>query len=517
MLCMASNCDNQDVSALFEVRLTSDSPTVTEVFAQPYVGRIALDYGVVNDGVTDATITLRAQMQTDGNADAAVCEAFERQTPLSLEASPPEDGDAPQFPSRWRDQDQVYIVTLPEADEAFEGYLEFVISDTGTYRFYSDSGSASLSILTTEGAELSPVSGDGTLESCEGVGQVTTYALNTGTYAVRVESDISPVALYVEEACDSQRTVPRTCPGSVSQITAVSEPVNVAPGGKVAGRVGFDELGIGDITVVELTCSSPECDVRVELFFVIEQLDCRSTRDCRNSESCSEEGYCLRTAGGCAAARGARSATMAALLLGLILLRRRRLKRRSSHRAMWAGVLIGVVLTALPQPDAQAEPIGAQVYFQPGLSTQGFTGNVGRYSSGSIGVHATQGVQVGLLGAYLTLGTDYFLTNQPPPPFTRGLQTFLIAAGPRVAFGIDPMRVFVGVEYAHLGILSNSLTRFSGDRLHFSGIGTNLALRYEGLLPLYVEPQIQARWFTNVQETTFGYGFVFAVGMAGGI
>jgi hypothetical protein len=164
---------------------------------------------------------------------------------------------------------------------------------------------------------------------------------------------------------------------------------------------------------------------------------------------------------------------------------------------------------------AFAAPPRAQVYVQPGVQTLRFTGDVGQYASAGLGLVATQGVQSGAFGAYLSIGTDYYLTNQPPPPYTRGLQTFSVSTGLRFALPVEVVRPLIGLEYTSLGVSSNALTRFTGDALHFNGIGANLAARWEGVMPLYVEASVTTRVFPDMDRATVQWGFGLAVGIAG--
>ncbi len=177
------------------------------------------------------------------------------------------------------------------------------------------------------------------------------------------------------------------------------------------------------------------------------------------------------------------------------------------------GILIaGSLCAAAPLLAADLRP---QVFFQPGVSTNRFTGDVGRFSSGSVGVHATQGVQFGSLGAHLTLGTDYYLTNQPPPPYTRGLQTFSVSPGLRFALPVETVRPIIGVEYTNLGVVSNALNRFTGNRLNYNAIGTSVAARWESFMPLFFELGFSARYFVDMRNPTASYRFSLSIGLAG--
>ena len=172
------------------------------------------------------------------------------------------------------------------------------------------------------------------------------------------------------------------------------------------------------------------------------------------------------------------------------------------------------VLMVAPR-GAHAAPPRAQVYVQPGVQTLRFTGDVGQYASGGLGLLATQGVQSGAFGAYLSIGTDYYLTNQPPPPYTRGLQTFSVSTGLRFALPLEVVRPLIGIEYTSLGVSSNALTRFTGDALHFNGVGANIAARWEGLMPIYVEASVTTRVFPDMDRATVQWGFGLAIGIAG--
>lgn len=177
-------------------------------------------------------------------------------------------------------------------------------------------------------------------------------------------------------------------------------------------------------------------------------------------------------------------------------------------------VLLGVLASTAARP---APAQSTTVYFQPGVSTTSYTGDVGRYASGSLGVVVTQGVQFGPLGAFVSLGTDFHLTNQPPPPYTRGLQTFTIATGLRLEFPLRPFAPILGVEYANLGVVSNTLNRFTGDRLSFNAVGGHVAGRWHFLDPLYVEAQVGARYYVDMRAPTAGIGGVVAIGLSGTI
>lgn len=178
-----------------------------------------------------------------------------------------------------------------------------------------------------------------------------------------------------------------------------------------------------------------------------------------------------------------------------------------------AAVALLCALSAAPS-EAQTR---ASVYFQPGITSHHFTGQVGRYASGSVGVGATQGIQLGLFGTYLAVGTDFHLTNQPPPPYSRGLRTFAISTGIRVMPRMDPLQPFGVVEYTNLGIASNTLVRYTGDRSNFNAIGGGLGVRWRPLAPFHVEAQFNTRYYVDMRSPTASFGGIIAFGLSGDI
>ena len=177
--------------------------------------------------------------------------------------------------------------------------------------------------------------------------------------------------------------------------------------------------------------------------------------------------------------------------------------------------IVLILALGLLSTGSAAAQNGPSVYFQPGVTSNHFTGDVGRYASGSIGIAAMQGIQFGLMGAYLALGTDFHLTNQPPPPYSRGLQTFTIATGLRIAPQIAPVRPMFGIEYANLGVVSNTLNRFTGNRLGFNAIGANAAARWRFMPPFYVEAQANVRYFVDMRSPVASIGGGIYLGLSG--
>ena len=505
---LGGTCDNQDISGQFFLGLDGSSARVVQAYEQPYVGRVSIDYGLTNTGATDATYELAVQAQTSGATDAPACEQSTKlPRERSLAAVDAElalvDGAQPEL---LRARDRLQRFTVPTGGR---GAFAVRVLNESAYRIYLGDADAELIVLQGED-RVDPVGAGVDLSSCpQTLAQFAEFVLVEGTFLVVADTDQATLDVYIEEACTATRTVPRTCPGTASDVYSTG-PLEVPAGGFLSGRIDSLGLGIGDLSVVEFACGSADCEGDVELFYVIEQLECRSSSDCRGSGSCSELGYCLSSSSGCSAggARRAGQSTIPALLLlvALVLCRGRRL-----HRMVLTASLS--LLAFAPSLEA-AEP-RRHVYVQPTIVSHQFTGQVGRFASAGVGLHATQGVQLGWLGAHVSIGADYYLTNQPPPPYTRGLQTVLIAAGARVAFPVEVVRPIMWVEYASLGVSSNALNRFTGNALHYHGVGAGLAARFESAMPLYLEGQFTGRLFPGMREPTVQWGIGLAIGVAG--
>jgi hypothetical protein len=177
--------------------------------------------------------------------------------------------------------------------------------------------------------------------------------------------------------------------------------------------------------------------------------------------------------------------------------------------------LLVMALVLLAATPGFADESRAEVYTQAGLSTASLTGTLGRYTSGSIGFVAAQGVLFGAFGFEVSLESEFFLTNQPPPPYTRGLQTFTLALGPRAAWHIAPVVVLGGVEYASIGVASNALVRWTGEIRQTHAIGGHLAARWDLAPPLFVE--VRGRWSTwlGVDVPASAFGGVISIGISG--
>jgi len=191
-------------------------------------------------------------------------------------------------------------------------------------------------------------------------------------------------------------------------------------------------------------------------------------------------------------------------------------RTRTTLAATALAVLAAVGTLVAPQ-HAHADGGAAEVYAQAGLSTLRFTGIPARYTSGSIGFMAAQGMLLGPVGFEVSISSDVFLTNQPPPPYTRGLQTFTLAIGPRAAWRFEPFAVLGGLEYANTGVASNALTRWTGEIRQVHTFGGHVAMRWELAPPLFVELRGQWSTWLNVDVPTSTLGSVLSIGVSGSL
>lgn len=305
----ASTCDDVDLSGRYAMSLEAGEGSAMGAWRQPFVGRLAVDYGLTNVGETDATYMIEAQVQTSGASTDAACDALERSSTVEIELAPvsqdnplvPADGAALAL---LRDPGTTWATAVPDGNV---GFAELRVRQAGTWAFSFDRADVDLTVLTGERTVVVPsllaVGADG----CSVLGVRQEVPLDEGTYRLRIETpEPASLRMHIDETCATRRTVPRTCPGATSDIVSRQPPPTLSAGAFSSGRLATGELGIGDEVVVQLSCASPaDCAGELELFFVVEQLACRTDNDCTNVETCSTDGYCLRSAAsGCAAGGG---------------------------------------------------------------------------------------------------------------------------------------------------------------------------------------------------------------------
>ena len=271
------------------MNVPADGDPAIRAFRQPYIGRLILDFGLLNPGATTASYELSAQAQTTGAVDAAACESA---TNVLRELDAVLDRDSEPI-ATLRTLNQLHAITLPERPTGgFGGELDLRIRGSGTYRIYQDSTDAQIAV-TSDGVALPAAEATAEHTTCEPLASSTSYVLAEGTYELAIDATASVVRLLIEETCASTRTVPATCPGAAGDLF-VRDTMTLPPGGFISGRINSLDLGVGDQAVVALRCLEPEaCEGALELFFLVQQLECRTDNDCRAREACSSDAYCV--------------------------------------------------------------------------------------------------------------------------------------------------------------------------------------------------------------------------------
>lgn len=322
-------CDGEDLSGLeiLTLEAADDDGAAVAAWTQPYVGRLAVDYGLTNRSGVPASFRLRAQATTSGDPDDTACERLAREAGRDIDAVPDAAGDATSPDPNAaltviRDFDDVVSVTLPDGQAS--GWVGLRIPADGEFVVRSDVA-ANLTIRADDGTEILPLATDDTTD-CAAIQTERRWDLEATTWRLRIEGGAGvPVRLWIEQSCPDVRTVPNTCPGAAATIVEEDLPDVLADGGFVSGRIHDSDLGIGDQVTVELSCvSGVDCAGDLELFFVVTPLECRTDNDCTNTETCTTDAYCVRASTGCASVPPTGSAGAIGMVIALLLLRRRR-------------------------------------------------------------------------------------------------------------------------------------------------------------------------------------------------
>lgn len=529
-----SGCTLIDVSriqtlSLEESASQAGTPSVIAGFEQTYLGRISMDVAFVNTSATTAAYVMKAQAQTSGSPEDSACENFRTSDHRTLQAVSPDPGDpdvSTSNPALIRDLASPFVIVMP-TDSPDVGFVELRTRATSLYRVHGSDRVIAAQVFTTAGVEILPISSQSDGFSCDEVALGQVFSLSDDAYRLRIRAldGDSPVMIRVDEDCATDRRVARTCPGQASEETVVNSP-ELGPGERWATRLSANELGVGDQAVVELACAAgfPTCTGGLEMVFVTEDLECRTTSDCNGQATCSDDGYCIvDPSAGCAAVRTAPPSGVLALVLAVLagwFARRGRRGPKTGKRLMLHSKLVSMlglvaVCAGLPA-ESSAQARGAQVDFGAGAHVMAFTGTLGRYTSPGPGVHVMQGVHFGWLGFELSLGSESYLSDQPAPPLLRGLQAFTVTAGPRFSVRVNALRVMFAVDYANTSYASNALIRYTGNRRNQSGVSTGIALRYDVAPPVFVQLQPLGRVWLTTDDPLFQWGVSLTLGMSGG-
>ena len=138
-------------------------------------------------------------------------------------------------------------------------------------------------------------------------------------------------------------------------------------------------------------------------------------------------------------------------------------------------------------------------------------------TSGGLGMQLQQGIRFERAEGWVSLGTELHLTSQESPPFDRALQTFQLGIGTRYSAPLEVFRVHVGVAYSRMTFMSNPLVRFTGDDLILDGVGADIGIRYEEIVPIGFEVTFSQRTYFGSEAPITGLSFIVAAGMSGRI
>lgn len=234
----------------------------------------------------------------------------------------------------------------------------------------------------------------------------------------------------------------------------------------------------------------------------VAQLECRNNGDCDSDERCNvERGVCERRtdASSCQTPTGQPASSsstlwiMGLLTLGLFSARRQRrreaararrgpLKSGAASRAMHVLMIttgLTLVLLCASAGDAEAQRFGgasAQTTF--GMGVRHWTGLLADETQTGLTLSWDQSLQYRYFGFNMGIGTAYYLTNQEPPPLSRGMQTYSLRLGPRGMLPWGKLRFYSDLQYERLGVVSNALVRKTGEALSYNAIGGALGIRY---------------------------------------
>lgn len=249
------------------------------------------------------------------------------------------------------------------------------------------------------------------------------------------------------------------------------------------------------------------CTATLDYSLASEPLECRSDDDCSGSWVCSQsDGRCVEclsnadcadnqscatdtrtctppASSGCSHAPGNPPVSPAWPLVALgavfaagAFWRR----RRRATGPLIAAMLVAGIFAARPSP-ARADPPRAS--FNLGAGSRFLTGNLGDHTKRGIGLSVSQEVRGTYVGGRVELGASYFLTTQPAPPLSRELQMYSVSLGPQFYLPAGPVAVVIGLDYRHVGLVSNSLVRLTGPQVNHGAAGGTVEVRY-ALSPL---------------------------------
>jgi hypothetical protein len=308
---------------------------------------------------------------------------------------------------------------------------------------------------------------------------------------------LPPASAPVSDAGDAGDTGPNLPP-----VELVSRSYTLDPGEWIADRFVQEALFTRAAFDIELRCDG--CAARLDYALGSEPLECRADDDCSggwlcresvgrcveclDDNDCAETQTCSLTtyrcgpdeATGCAqASPGAPLDAPVPLALGALLLCALLLRHRRHAPHLLALLAAGGIFATAST--ARAEPPRAA--FNLGVGSRFLTGELGAQTERGIGISVSQELRTTYFGGRVELGASYFLTTQDAPPLSHELEMYSVAIGPQAYIPAGPFQLVVGLDYRHVGLVSNSLVRFTGPDVNYGAAGGSVEVRYR-LAPL---------------------------------
>jgi hypothetical protein len=141
-----------------------------------------------------------------------------------------------------------------------------------------------------------------------------------------------------------------------------------------------------------------------------------------------------------------------------------------------------------------------------------FLGSLQDNTGWGLGFGLSQGFLYKWFGFNLTLDTDYFLSDAPPPPFNSGLQLAGVRLAARARYPLRQLVLFTESHYRHTSLSSNALVNEIGSALSHDTFGIALGARYIGISPLYLECSTDWDYFPGLKNTS-----LIRIGLAFGV
>ncbi len=142
------------------------------------------------------------------------------------------------------------------------------------------------------------------------------------------------------------------------------------------------------------------------------------------------------------------------------------------------------------------------VIFTADLGTMRFVGDAAQESSWSFSSRLRQGVGYGAFIAWLSLGSETWLTYQEAPPLQYGMRAFSVSLAVGAQIPFDKLRLGVAVASNMYNLAETPLYSTMGSHIRYHTLGGAAFVGWTGLSPLYVETRAEVHhWFSTVRPT----------------